>query len=82
VHVPQSQDYHQLTPATEALFLPASEKSSSSSLQLSFASSPYELFHLPWKDLKAGKRLLRLLNGENVSGGEGVGTPAAQQAGL
>lgn len=77
---PQSQDHHQLTPTTGALFLPASEKSSSSSLQLSFSSSPYELFHLPWKDLKAGKSSLWLLARENVLGGEGAGTPGAQQA--
>lgn len=80
---PQSQDYHQLTPATGALFLPAPEKSSSSSLQLSFSSSPsYKLFHLPWKDLKAGKHLLWLLARENILGGEGAGTPGAQQASL
>lgn len=79
---PQNQDYHQLTPATGAVFLPTSEKSSSSSLQLSFASSPYELFHLPWKDLKAGKHLLWLLARENILGGEGAGPPGAQQASL
>lgn len=82
VNKPQSQDYHQLTAATGALFLPASEKSSSSSLQLSFSSLPYELFHLPWKDLKAGKHLLWLLARENVLGGEGAGTLGAQQARL
>ena len=82
VNEPQSQDYHQLTPATAALFLPTSEKSSSSSLQLSFSSSPYELFHLPWKDLKVGKHLLWLLARANVLGGEGAGTPGAEQASL
>lgn len=73
VNEPQSQDYQQLTAATAALSLPASEKSSSSSVQLSFSSLPYELFHRPRRDLKAGKCLMWPLAGENVFRGEGVG---------
>lgn len=73
VNEPQSHDYQQLTDATAALSLPVSEKSSSSSVQLSFSSLPYELFHRPWKDLKAGKRFMWPLAGENVLGGEGAG---------
>lgn len=45
---------------TAALYLPASEKSSSSSLQLSFCSSVYKLLHFPSRDLKADKHLRQL----------------------
>lgn len=60
---------------TGALLLPASEKSSSSSLQLSFSSLPYELFHRRWKDLQQASDCLGYWPGRTSEGQKVQGYP-------